>query len=263
MTGCGLIPKPAPYDSLIEEKTTELSLEYEKLVIELEQGYQAYFDEFKANEQDYRNGSKNLADFKNPGAMHATHKKFYSDWRPVLRHLVARSRILDLEDSCPFTKQVAISEQALARGIGDVGSDGLAIVTAALKPVDTTLDTMVKGLNNLNANLTELEKELATDAGSLTVEEVKGLESKIKRARGQRDALKDIAKFMKTVEIQVPEGSCNTIVVATLEKVFALFEEWHKAQGNIGISNRRKGMPRLVYLNLNNVLKVQFAKKKN
>jgi hypothetical protein len=66
---------------------------------------------------------------------------------------------------------------------------------------------------------------------------------------------------MRTTEVSAAEGGCATIVIAKLGEQFTNFEQFHKAQGDIGVQARARAPVILMNVTIQNVLKMQAVKR--
>jgi len=261
LSGCFLTAQTQPYDKFSEEKLTGLSIAYQKNLDAMEEGYKQYLTAYSKDPQKYQKDINALYAISIPASEYVTYKGFYDQWRAVLRHLVARSQIYNTEKSCLFVKQVATAEAYLANKTGDVAKKAFDYKAELLKPYQTSMDRVAKGYDKLKKAIEKLQKKIDTTKGDATLAKVEELKTKLARLMQQEAILKSITTSMQKVRISVPEGNCETIAMAFLEKTFLNFENFHKANKNIGIKDRHEGLPALLTMQIRNALRIQIEKK--
>lgn len=231
VSGCGIVPKAAPYDATAEKTVSEFDKAFQSHVVTL-----------------YQN-------FGTPSGKWAAHKDFYAKWHGELAHLVNRAVANDPADKCPLVGQTAEALASITQASG-------AAAGALIGPLGSVAEVANQSVASVKTRIGEIESKLNQSAGDLTPQQVVTLKRELDQWKSKLASLEDLANAAKTHKVEPPEGGCSTLVMAKLAQQFKSFELVHESLDPIGgLSPRARAPLILMNVAIQSVMKVQAVKR--
>lgn len=230
LVACGVIPRAAPFDPVIEDTVSEFDKAFQTFAVDL--------------------AGKAGTD----AGEHGAYTAFYAKWHGELAHLRNRAIAADPADTCPLSGEVTEVLQVVVATVGATSAE-------ALGASDNFFALAADAVERIDKRLNELAAELNQPEGTLTPTQVSFLQTEIAKLNANRQRLEAVSNGLAATEVAAPEGGCSAVVVAKLAEQFDNFERFHEAQADKGLPSRAVAPVILMNVTIQNVLKVQAVKK--